>query len=114
MKKLANVCGMSRGNLGILRIFWLVAMFLMVGGQVLHVVEDFQSAHEICDPACSPDHENCPPDDSCCQVQVHMLTALLEDFRLPCFPTMTGRLFPDDSRCLEGPVRKIDHPPQLS
>lgn len=96
------------------RIFWMLAILMMAGGQLLHAREQFIPAkdHIHCSHEASTD--DCPTDASCCHLHASGATVTTESPRLKSIQALSHYLSILDETCLEGPRRDIDYPPQLS
>jgi hypothetical protein len=97
-----------------LRIFWMLAILLMAGGQLLHAQEQFLTTTDHVH--CSHDSrtDDCATDAGCCHLHSSTATVATEIPRLAAIQTLSHYLVILDETCLEGPRRDIDYPPQLS
>ncbi len=97
------------------RIFWMLVLLLMAGGQLLHASEELAAAsqeHAHCSHDAAAD--DCPADTTCCHLHSSGATVSGEITLLLVAQAVSSYLLIVDEACLEGPRRDIDYPPQLS
>lgn len=96
------------------RIFWMLAVLLMAGGQALHAHADMAKAAEHA--SCSHDAkaDDCRTDASCCHMHVSGATVTPGAAAVACTQTLSHSLPIVDESYLDGPRGDIDYPPQLS
>lgn len=99
------------------RVFWAIAILLMAGGQAVHAYEDVfhPSKHaserhtsESEQPACPTGHT------TCCHGHSHVIGALAEAPNFSIVASSSDYYFDRVDSVVEGPIREIDYPPQLS
>ena len=99
------------------RVFWAVAILLMAGGQAIHAYEDFthplkhaseRQTSESEQPVCPTGHT------SCCHSHSHVIGALAEAPNFSILALSSDYYFERVDSVVEGPIREIDYPPQLS
>lgn len=99
------------------RVFWAVAILLMAGGQAIHAYEDFthpqkhaseRQTSESEQPVCLTGHT------SCCHSHSHVIGALAEAPNFSILALSSDYYFERVDSVVEGPIREIDYPPQLS
>lgn len=93
-----------------------IALLLLGAAHVLHAAQDLSRiAHSsVCMDVGDASHEHEPgSQEDCCGFHQSMVAVLsLADVRpTDCF---SGPVAVLDDSCPDGPVREIDHPPQLS
>lgn len=104
-------------RLTIVRIFWVVALLLTAGGQFIHAWEDLDSCsmiHESEHQTPISDDSGCPADHACCLNHPLLIGTLPEALAFVPLALTPDFSFDRGNFVVEGPVRKIDHPPQLS
>lgn len=97
------------------RVFWVVAILLMAGGQVVDAYQDFTCAKQhASERQTSKNQSDCPANHTCCHGHSHATGMLSDapDFAFAALPA--ENLFDYSDAVVEGPVREIDYPPQLS
>lgn len=98
------------------QIFWVVAIFLMAGGQALDAYQDIVCVKEHASERQTSDSKtpNCPANHTCCHFHTHMAGAFLEASSFVFSDLISVPYFDRSDAVVEGPVREIDYPPQLS
>ena len=97
------------------RIFWMLAILLMAGGQLLHAHEELGAAiqeHVHCSHDAATD--DCSADTTCCHLHSSGATVSTEVTLLAATQTVSRYLSILDETCLDGPRGDIEYPPQLS
>ncbi|MBE2179287.1 MAG: hypothetical protein IAE97_02335 [Chthoniobacterales bacterium] len=98
------------------RVFWAVFILLMAGGGAVHAYEDFSCAtrHASEHQASASQQSDCASSHTCCHSHSHLPVALAEAPNFVFAALTSGFSFDLKDFPAEGPVREIDHPPQLS
>lgn len=98
------------------RIFWVLAILLMAGGQLAHAYEDTSCAslHASEHASKSQPQQDCPAGHVCCSSHSHILGAFIEVPQFAFVVSISGNFIDDGNFVIEGPAREIDYPPQLS
>lgn len=98
------------------RLFWVIAIFFVAAEQIIHVYEDFlcSKAHASEHQATDTEQQDCPTDHTCCHSHSQTLLTLTEAPAFLYISQISCSFSDRDESAVEGPVRKIDHPPQLS
>ena len=97
-----------------IRIFWMLALLLMAGGQVLHARAELAAAKDHAHCSHEATSDECPADTSCCHLHTSGATLLSSGNLVPTSQALSHNLPILDETCLEGPRGEIDYPPQLS
>lgn len=97
------------------RVFWVVAILMMAGGQLAHSYQDSSCATEhASERTSSKDQTDCPMGHSCCKSHSHVIGAVAEAPTLNFVSPNSSDFIDCGVRVVEGPTREIDYPPQLS
>ncbi|MDX2081267.1 MAG: hypothetical protein SFU53_10825 [Terrimicrobiaceae bacterium] len=98
------------------RVFWAVAILMMVAGQAVHAYEDFThpAQHASESKTSESGQPGCPAGHTCCNSHSHLLGALAESPNFTFLTLTSGSYFELADSVVEGPIREIDYPPQLS
>jgi len=97
------------------RLFWVCAIFLMALGQAAHAYEDWSHSggHSA---ECQPTDKSGDPvgHPKCCHGHSHGIGIFPSTTPLSLRPQGVEIYFDRENSLIEGPVREIDYPPQLS
>ncbi len=98
------------------RIFWVLAILLMAGGQLAHAYEDTSCAslHASENASKSKQQQDCPVGHVCCSSHSHILGTFGDVPPFGFVPSTTSTFIDCGNTVIEGPAREIDYPPQLS
>lgn len=99
------------------RIFWLAAILLMAGGQLIHAYEEFSHSSEQPSErhATESEQQRCPTGHkTCCHGHSNLVGTFSEAPASLVTTSNSGGYFDRVDSVVEGPIREIDYPPQLS
>ncbi len=101
-------------------LFWIIALLLLVGGQVAHASLDAEHHEDHCNSQHtdagkpSPEPAKKAEPHHCCHTHSPATSVVSDDRGLATPHLRSGSLPVINDFAPEQPVREIDHPPQLS
>jgi len=97
-----------------IRVFWLAAILVMAGGQLVHAWEELSCAQEHSEHANNSTTKSCPSNHDCCQPHAQSAMDLAETMKMPQASFVSAASLIRNDASLEGFRQKIEYPPRLS
>jgi hypothetical protein len=97
------------------RTFWVIAVLLLVGGQLAHAYSDCRACHSDAEHCHSDSGESQPSEPhDCCHTHPSASFVGLDSHGFVSLHLVCATLPVTNDSLPDSPVQEIDHPPQLS